>query len=193
MNSHDAAVVAECDTGSAVPCAIPVNACIHIKAGALLPHTNTEATMHRTQHTRPRLSMPAAFPGMLLAALLVCAAPGASANGDASAPSRASADMSAQVIGGSVMLVAVGGSAVVAGVYASAEGVDLVLRGAGQASTATVRLSGEAARGLSIAAGTVLEVVATSTGHVLVLSGKALAFVPNEIGKALLHHERVAA
>jgi len=122
-----------------------------------------------------------------------CAGAHAGGNGDASAPSHLSTDASAMVIGGSLLSVAVAGSVVVVSVAASAEGVVLVLQGAGQASTATVRLSGEAARGLSIAAGTVLEVVATSTGHVLVLSGKALAFVPNELGKALLHHERAAA
>jgi hypothetical protein len=115
------------------------------------------------------------------------------ANGDASAPSRMSTEASALVIGGSLLSVAAAGSVVVVSVALSAEGVVLVLKGAGEASTATVRLSGEAARGLSIAAGTVLEVVATTTGHVLVLSGKALAFVPNELGKALLHHERAAS
>lgn len=115
------------------------------------------------------------------------------ANGDASAPSRLSTDASAMVIGGSLLSVAAAGSVVVISVAASAEGVVLVLQGAGEASTATVRLSGAAARGLSVAAGTVLEVVATSTGHVLVLSGKALAFVPNELGKVLVHHERTAA
>jgi hypothetical protein len=128
-----------------------------------------------------------------LLSLLFCACAGAHANGDASAPSRLSADGSALVVAGSLVSVAAAGSVVVIGVQTSAEGVALVLQGASDAGTATVRLSGQAARGLSIAAGTVLEVVATATGHVLVLSGKALAFVPNEIGKALLHHERVGA
>jgi hypothetical protein len=135
----------------------------------------------------------------VLLSLLLCACVGArangahGANGDASAPSRLSADAAAMLIGGSLLSVAAAGSVVVVGVQASGEGLVLVLRGAGEAGTATVRLSAQAARGLSIAAGTVLEAVATSTGHVLVLSGKALAFVPNELGKALLHHERVGA
>jgi hypothetical protein len=34
-------------------------------------------------------------------------------------------------------------------------------------------------------------VTAISTGYVLVMSGKALAFIPNEVGQALLHHSRV--
>jgi hypothetical protein len=55
-----------------------------------------------------------------------------------------------------------------------------------------LHLSGEAARGLSIGAGTVLQVVAMSAGHALVLSGKVIAFIPNEIGQVLLHHARAS-
>jgi len=130
---------------------------------------------------------------LLVLSLLSLACATAQANGDASAPSRLSADASAMVVAGSLLSVAAAGSVVVAGVQASGDGVALVLEGASAAGTATVRLSGQAVRGLSIATGTVLQVVATSTGHVLVLSGKALAFVPNELGKALLHHERASA
>jgi hypothetical protein len=32
----------------------------------------------------------------------------------------------------------------------------------------------------------------TSTGALLVAGGKVLAFIPNEIGKTLIHHARVA-
>lgn len=129
----------------------------------------------------------------LLALSLLFLACAAQANGDASAPSRLSGDASALVVAGSLLSVAAAGSVVVTAVQASGDGIALVLEGASDAGSATVRLSGQAARGLSIAAGTVLQVVATSTGHVLVLSGKALAFVPNELGKALLHHARAAA
>jgi hypothetical protein len=129
----------------------------------------------------------------LLIVTLLSLACTAQAKGDASAPSRLSGDASAMVVAGSLLSVAAAGSVVVIGVQASAEGVELVLQGASEAGAATVRLSGQAARGLSIATGTVLDVVATSTGHVLVLSGKALAFIPNALGEALLHHERVAA
>ena len=36
-----------------------------------------------------------------------------------------------------------------------------------------------------------VSVVAVSTGHVLVASGKAIAFIPNELGKSLLYHSKV--
>ena len=107
-----------------------------------------------------------------------------------SQPSAALSDLSARVIGGSVLLAAAGGSVVVESVRASGDTLEVVLRSAADASVATVRLSARAAGGLSLATGTVLEVLASSAGQVLVLSGKAIAFIPNEAGKALLHHAR---
>ena len=74
---------------------------------------------------------------------------------------------------------------------AAADGSVVVLKGLSDATGASITLSGQAARGLSVAVGTVVGVVAISTGHILVLSGKAIAFIPNEIGKSLLHHSEV--
>lgn len=106
--------------------------------------------------------------------------------------SQSLGDASAMVVGGTLMSVAGTASLVVASAAMVGDGIELVLEGAAGASVATVRLSGAAARGLSVAAGTALDVVAVSTGHMLVLSGKVLAFIPNEAGKALLHHARAA-
>lgn len=126
---------------------------------------------------------------IFLAGLMSLACSAAPAAGQ-STPSQASANLSAVVVGGSVTAIAAGGSLVVASVHTVAEGVDLVLENLADGSRATVRLSGAAAGGLSLAAGTSLELVAASTGHVLVMAGKAIAFLPNEAGKALLHHAR---
>ena len=125
-----------------------------------------------------------------LLALSCAATSGSAAAADASNASQGISDASAMVVGGSLMAIAGAGTVVVGSVKAVGEGLELVLEGGVQASAATVRLSGRAARGLSIAAGTTLEVVALSTGHMLVLSGKALAFIPNEAGQVLLHHAR---
>lgn len=129
---------------------------------------------------------------LVLAALLGLACHASQANGHAaqSELSNASASLSGVVVGGSLLTVAATGSVVVASARTVGDGIEVVLENAADASRATVRLSGRAAAGVSLAAGTVLEVVTASTGHVLVMSGKALAFLPNEAGKALLHHSR---
>ena len=113
-----------------------------------------------------------------------------SATAAPSEASQASANLSGVVVFGSVLSVAAAGSLVVASVRTVGEGVEVVLESAVDASRTTVRLSGKALGGLSLATGTVLEVVTASTGYVLVMSGKTIAFLPNEAGKALLHHAR---
>ena len=128
---------------------------------------------------------------LLLATLLGLACASASA-ADPSAPSKAISELTGSVVLGSIVAVAVTGSAVVESVNAVGDGIEIVLEGAGQASRATVHLSGAAARGLSIVAGTVVQVVALSAGQALVLSGKVIAFIPNEVGQALLHHARAS-
>ena len=44
---------------------------------------------------------------------------------------------------------------------------------------------------MSVAAGTAVVVTAFSAGWVLSAAGKAIAYIPNEIGAALLYNERV--
>ncbi|WP_036212740.1 hypothetical protein [Massilia alkalitolerans] len=129
---------------------------------------------------------------LLLAALLglACTSTHAAGHAGQSELSNASANLSGVVVGGSILTLAATGSVVVASVRTVGDGIEVVLEGAADASRATVRLSGRAAAGVSLAAGTALEVVTASTGYVLVMSGKAIAFLPNEAGKALLHHSR---
>ena len=121
---------------------------------------------------------------------LACAATQAAGHAGQSELSNASAALSGVVVGGSILTLAATGSVVVASVKTVGDGIDVVLESGADASRATVRLSGRAAAGVSLAAGTTLEVLRASTGVVLVMSGKALAFLPNEAGKALLHHAR---
>ncbi len=109
---------------------------------------------------------------------------------DGSAPSQAIGEASGVVVVGSLVPVVLAGSVVVVALEKTGEGVDLLLESAADGSRATVRLSGKAAEGLSVAAGTAVDVTATSTGHVLVAAGKVIAFVPNAAGKALLRSAR---
>ncbi len=101
-------------------------------------------------------------------------------------------DSVGQISGTVVLGSLVAGSVVVIGSQRLADGLDVIVESIGNASKSTVRLSGQAAASLSVAAGTTVDVVAISTGQALVLSGKAIAFIPNETGKLLLHRSRVA-
>lgn len=88
-------------------------------------------------------------------------------------------------------LLSAGAAITVVSVEASAAGTVWVLERASDGARASVRLSGRALEGASVAVGTALTVTAISTGWVLSAASTAVAFVPNEIGAALLYNERV--
>jgi hypothetical protein len=88
------------------------------------------------------------------------------------------------ILSGGVMLTVVA-------VEASAEGTVWVLERASDGAQASVTLSGMAAGGVSVVAGTAIVVTAFSAGWVLESAGRAIAYIPNEIGRALLYNERV--
>ncbi|HEY5798886.1 MAG TPA: hypothetical protein VIT92_01625 [Burkholderiaceae bacterium] len=83
------------------------------------------------------------------------------------------------------------GNMSVAAVEQLGDGVKLVLRSASTGAQASVRLSGATAGTVSVAVGTSVEAVAYSTGSLLIASGRAIAFVPNAIGRDLLYHARL--
>ncbi len=90
-----------------------------------------------------------------------------------------------------VGLVMSGASVVVIAVSAVAEGTLWVLERASDGARFSITVGATGVGAVSLGVGTVVEFVACSTGWVLSAAGKAIAFVPNELGKALLYNERV--
>ncbi len=89
------------------------------------------------------------------------------------------------------VVLSAGAVLTVVAVEASATGAVWVLERASDGARSTLRLSAQAAGGLSVLAGTAVVVTVMSTGWVLSAAGTAIAFIPNEIGAALLYNERV--
>ncbi len=109
--------------------------------------------------------------------------------------SNASAVMSEGVgivLSGSISAVTASGQIVIESVEAGAETVTIVVKASGKAASATIKLSGKAIKKVGFVAGQIIEMTAISTGHFLVLSGKAVAFIPNEVGQALIGHKKVS-
>ena len=129
---------------------------------------------------------------MLAVAVLAASLQGpARAHGSASDASVLSALPIAVSVAAPVMILSGGVMLTVVAVEASAEGTVWVLERASDGARASVTLSAAAAGGLSVAAGTAVVVTAFSAGWVLSTAGKAIAYIPNEIGAALLHNERL--
>ena len=88
-------------------------------------------------------------------------------------------------------LLSAGVGFTVVAVSAAAEGTVWILERASDGARMSVTVSARAAQGASVTVGAALTTSAIATGWVLSAMGKAVCFIPNEIGKALLHNERV--
>lgn len=125
----------------------------------------------------------------------------AHAHGDASALSSLSALPVASIVGGSAVagsvaavplaLSVTGAVLTVTAIEASANGVVLVLERASDGATASVELLGRGLAGLAIGVGSVVGCSVIGTGVVLSVASEAIAFIPNALGRALLHDERL--
>jgi hypothetical protein len=89
------------------------------------------------------------------------------------------------------MLLAGGAVLTVVSVQASAAGTVWVLERASDGARATLHFSGHAVQGAALSLGGAVMVTALASGYLLSAAGHAIAFVPNEIGRALLYNERV--
>lgn len=95
------------------------------------------------------------------------------------------------VVIGSMSMLEGSGKIIVDTVSTAADGVTVVLKGSTQAVSTTIKLSSKAIEKTALVSGTAVEVSATTTGYLLVSAGKVLAFIPNEVGNALMHHNKI--
>jgi hypothetical protein len=121
---------------------------------------------------------------------LALAAPAQAHNG-ASEASALSMLPVAVSVAAPIGLLSAGAAFTVVAVSAVAEGTLWVLERASDGARFSVTVAGAAVGGVSVLAGTAVVTTAISTGWILSAAGRAICFIPNEIGKALLYNERV--
>jgi hypothetical protein len=68
----------------------------------------------------------------------------------------------------------------------------LVLERASDGARASVEIAGRGVAGASLAVGSVIGCSVIGSGVVLSAAGQAIAFIPNVIGRALLHDEQLS-
>lgn len=125
------------------------------------------------------------------ASLVLSALPVASVVGTAGAVAGSAVVGSAAVSALPVALAVSGAVLVVKTVEVSARGTVIALERASDGARASVELSGRAVAGASVGVGTVVAVSVIGAGVVLSAAGEVLCFIPNELGRALLHNERL--
>jgi len=90
-----------------------------------------------------------------------------------------------------VTILSAGATLTVVGVEASARGTVWALERASDGARASVEFAGVGVQASAVAVGTAVVATTIAGGVVLSAAGRAIAFVPNEVGAALLHHERL--
>jgi len=78
-------------------------------------------------------------------------------------------------------------------VEVSARGTVYLLERASDGVQVSVEVLGKSAAAVSVGVGTMATISAIGAGVLLSAAGEVIAFIPNEIGKALLHNERVTS
>jgi len=128
---------------------------------------------------------------VVLSAALVLPAAHARAQSTISDASVLSALPIAVSVAAPVAVLSTGAALTVVSVEATSTGAVWVLERSADGTRASVRLVGRGLADASVAVGTVVVATALSTGWVLSAAGEAIAFIPNEIGRALLYNERI--
>jgi len=127
-----------------------------------------------------------------LLALSLALGGAAQAHGNASEASSALSLLPVAVsVAVPVGLLSAGAALTVVSVATVAEGTLWMLERASDGVQASITVSGQLAVGVSVVAGTAVTVSVCSAGWVLSAAGQAIAFIPNELGKALLYNERL--
>ena len=103
----------------------------------------------------------------------------------------ASVGASATVVSIPVALSVDGAQLIVEGVQASAKGTVWLLESASDGAAASIELSAGALGASAAGVGTAILVSVVGAGVLLSAAGEVIAFIPNEVGKALLYNERL--
>jgi len=107
-----------------------------------------------------------------------------------SAGSNLSAQGSVRILEGSTQVLSGGAQMVIESVKWSGESAVLILRDAPHMAAITLEASVKWVGNTSLAAGESITVIAQSTGYLLTKAGEIIAFIPSEIGAALVHQSR---
>lgn len=103
----------------------------------------------------------------------------------------ASVVASTAVVAVPVILSVAGGTLVVKTVQYTARGTVYVLERASDGAQASVEVLAKGVAGASLVVGSVVTVSVIGAGVLLSAAGEAIAFIPNALGQALLHNERI--
>ena len=175
---------------------------------AIASRTRLNPTEHHEKNMKlqPRLSTAAIIASAL--AITISIAPTYAANADAAstvsalsalplasvvvAAGAGASEATGAAVALPVALSVAGSTLVVKSVEASARGTVCVLERASDGARASVEIAARGIEKTSLGVGKTVSVSVIAAGAVLSVAGQVVAFVPNEIGRALPRNERVS-
>lgn len=130
---------------------------------------------------------------LLMLALAAVSSPvaQAEAGGKLSEASELSAVGSASLVAGSVASVVGTGELVVESIDWMADGTRCAFRGSVEVGRIVLIIPAKIVGGASLAVGQTVLITAKGTGWLITKAGEVIAFIPNEVGEALLFSEPV--
>ncbi len=131
------------------------------------------------------------FAALAALSLALAVLPAAAQRGGASELSALSMLPLAVSVAAPVAVLASGTVLTVVAMQAVSDGTVWVLERASDGARVSLNVSGTLAGGASLAVGSGVMCLALSSGWLLTSAGKAMAYLPNELGRALLHEQRI--
>lgn len=139
-----------------------------------------------------RSALAAALLALTLGAAMAPAQAHNNPSGDLSAASGLSLSVPVAIsVAAPSAIIVSGASFTVVAIEALAEGTVWVLERASDGARFSARFGRDAVAGSVVVAGTVIVTTVVAAGCVLSAAGEAVAFIPNEVGRALIHDERI--
>jgi hypothetical protein len=134
--------------------------------------------------------MKAKYTTLLLGLLLTT--PAWAQSTDASQASAISLAPSVELAATSLQAVPAGSALVVRALKPIGQTVELSVEASANGASFVLEVSAETIRALGLAAGTVLTVTVISTGYLIGAGTEAIAFIPDQLSRSLIHHRELS-
>jgi hypothetical protein len=112
---------------------------------------------------------------------------------EASQASAISLAPSVELAAAALQAVPAGSALVVRALKPIGKTVELVVEASATGASFVLEVSAETVSALALAAGTLLTVTALSTGYLISAGAEAIAFIPDQLSRSLIHHRELVA
>jgi hypothetical protein len=111
---------------------------------------------------------------------------------DASQASAISLAPSVELAAAALQAIPAGSALVVRAMKPIGQSVQLLVEASATGASFVLEVSAETVQALALAAGSVLTVAVVSTGYLISAGAEAIAFIPDQFSRSLIHHRELS-